>query len=53
MTQITHRGPGRDYYLRKLEQNKTEGEARRALKRQISNIVFHHLVADAAHQPQR
>ena len=53
VTQITHRGPGRDYYLRKLEQNKTEGEARRALKRQISNIVFHHLVADAAHQPQR
>lgn len=52
VTQITHRGPGRDYYLRKLEQNKTEGEARRALKRQISNVVFHHLVADAANQPQ-
>jgi hypothetical protein len=47
VTQMTHRGPGQAYYQRKLAEGKTEGEARRALKRQISNVVFSHLAQDA------
>jgi transposase len=39
-------GPGRAHYDRKLAQNKTPKEAQRSLKRQLSNIVFRHLVDD-------
>lgn len=45
--QIRHPGPGRDYYDRKLAEGKTRKEALRALKRQVSNIVYRHLVYDA------
>ena len=36
------RGPGRgqDYYLRKIAEGKTPAEARRALKRRLSNVVY-------------
>jgi transposase len=40
-------GPGCDYYDRKRAEGKTSKEAIRALKRQISDVVFRTLVADA------
>ena len=45
--QTRHPSPGRDYYLRKMDEGKTRKEALRALKRQISNEVYRHLVYDA------
>ncbi len=50
LSQMRHPGPGRDYYLRKLAAGKTKRAALRCLKRRISNVVFRHLVADAARQ---
>jgi transposase len=44
--QIRDPGPGQVYYQRKLRQAKTPEEARRALKRKLSNVVYRHLVAD-------
>ena len=44
--QIAHPGPGRDYYLKKLAQAKTPKEARRALKRRLSDTVYRHLTSD-------
>ena len=38
---------GRDYYERKIAEGKTQKEAARALKRQISDIVYRQLVRDA------
>ena len=38
---------GRRYFERKLDEGKTKKEALRALKRQISNTVYRHLIADA------
>jgi transposase len=43
-------GPGRDYYLRKLAENKTPNEARRALKRRLANVIYRQLLKDQ-HQP--
>ena len=40
---------GRAYFERKVADGKTNKEAIRALKRQISNAVYRHLVADARH----
>lgn len=40
-------GPGQDHYRRKLAQAKTPAEARRSLKRQLSNIIYKRLLADA------
>ena len=39
---------GRAYFDRRVAEGKTNKEALRALKRQISNTVYRHLVADAA-----
>ena len=44
--QISHAGPGRDYYLKKLAESKTPKEARRALKRRLSDVVFRRLSND-------
>jgi transposase len=44
--QISHPGPGRDYYLRKITQSKTPKEARRALKRRLSDTVYRRLTND-------
>jgi len=41
-----HNNPGRDYYDKKLAEGKTRREALRALKRQVSNVVWRHLVYD-------
>jgi transposase len=38
--QIRNDGRGRDYYLRKIAEGKTPAEARRALKRRLSNVVY-------------
>ena len=39
-------GPGRDYYLRKLAENKTPNEARRALKGRLANVIYRQLLND-------
>jgi transposase len=44
--QIRGPSPGQAYYRRKLDQAKTPEEARRSLKRHLSNVVHAHLAAD-------
>jgi transposase len=46
-TQIRLDTPGRAYYRRKLAEGKTPMEAKRILKRRISDAVYRQLVADA------
>lgn len=46
-SQLSHPGPGRDYYERKLAEGKTQKEAVRSLKRQISDTVYRQLRIDA------
>jgi transposase len=49
ITQIRYQhSPGRAYFDRKLAKGKTGKEALRCLKRQISDAIYAHLVADAA-----
>ena len=48
VTQIAHpSSEGHAYYTRKLAEGKTPSEARRALKRKISNAIYARLAADA------
>ena len=48
VTQIAHKhSDGHAYYQRKLKEGKTPAEARRALKRKISNAIYARLKADA------
>ncbi len=48
VTQIAHKhSDGHAYYQRKLAEGKTPSEARRALKRKISNAIYARLQADA------
>jgi len=48
VTQIAHaKSDGHAYYQRKLAEGKTPSEARRALKRKISNALYARLQADA------
>ena len=44
--QLRNPGPGRDYYDRKRAEGKSTKEAIRALKRQISNVVYRTMLAD-------
>jgi transposase len=46
VTQVRHAGPGRAYFHRKLPERKTNTEAMRALKRQLSDVIYRRLVAD-------
>ena len=46
VTQRAHAGIGRDYFERKLAEGKSPAEARRALKRQIANVVYKRLRDD-------
>ena len=46
VTQVRHGGPGKAYLQRKLAEHKTSGEAMRALKRQLSDVIYRRLVAD-------
>jgi transposase len=51
VTQIAHKhSEGHAYYQRKLAEGKTPAEARRALKRKISNAIYARLKADATTQ---
>ena len=45
--------PGRGFYDRKLAEGHTPKEAIRALKRRVSNLVYHHLIADAQRASRR
>jgi len=47
ITQLRYDCEGRRYYLRKIAEGKTPKEARRCLKRRISDAIYHQLVADA------
>ena len=47
VTQIRGDNPGRDYYRKKIAEGKTTREARRALKRKISDTLYRQLKADA------
>lgn len=47
ITQLRYPCEGRDYYDRKRSEGKNAKEAIRALKRQLSNVVYRTLVADA------
>jgi hypothetical protein len=51
ITQQRHPGPGRDYHAKKITQGKTTGEACRALKRHLADLVYATLVADAQRSP--
>jgi transposase len=44
---------GRKYYLRKISEGQSRKDALRALKRQISDAVYRHLVADAKREARR
>jgi transposase len=44
--QIRTSGPGHDFYQRKLAESKTPAEARRALKRRLSDSIYRHLTRD-------
>ena len=46
VTQIRHDTPGRVYYDRKVAEGKTKKEALRALKRRVSDAVWHQLQID-------
>ncbi|MGH3756125.1 MAG: IS110 family transposase, partial [Pseudonocardiaceae bacterium] len=46
ITQIRHATAGRVYCQRKLEERKTDKEALRALKRQLSNVVYRRFLDD-------
>ncbi|GAA0742556.1 hypothetical protein GCM10010199_69170 [Dactylosporangium roseum] len=47
IVQLRHDTPGRAYYRRRLTEGKTSMEALRALKRQLSDVVFKRMVRDA------
>ena len=47
LAQIGHDTPGRVFFDKKLAEGKTRKEARRALKRRISDAVYRQLVIDA------
>jgi transposase len=49
VTQLRHaHSPGRGYYDRKRAEGHTGREATRSLKRRLSDVIYRHLVADAA-----
>ena len=48
IAQIRHQTEGRRYFDRKVAEGKSNKEALRALKRQISNVVYSHLVIDSS-----
>ena len=45
-TQTRNQGPGRPYFDRKIAEGKSDREALRCLKRQLSNVVYRRLHAD-------
>ena len=53
IVQVYRGGPGRDHYDRKIAELKTPKEAQRSLKRQLSNVVYRHLLEDHARRQNR
>ena len=47
VVQLRHPTEGRAYYDRKVAAGKTPMEAMRALKRRLSDIVYHQMITDA------
>jgi transposase len=47
VSQIRNGAQGRDHYLRKIAEGKGRGEAMRSLKRQLSDVIYRRLLADA------
>jgi transposase len=47
VVQLRHPTDGRAYHDRKAAAGKTSREAMRALKRRLSDIVYHQMVLDA------
>ena len=52
VTQLSRDTAGRAFYRRKLAEGKTRGEAKRALKRQLSDVVYRRLNADDRRRKQ-
>lgn len=52
LVQVSHPGPGQDYYLRKRVAGKSALEAMRCLKRRLSNVVFAALLEDLERRQQ-
>jgi transposase len=51
LSQLSHDTPGRVYLNRRMAEGKTRREAMRALKRQLTNVIYRQLTDDAeAHQ---
>lgn len=48
LSQLSHTSPGRTYVDRRLAEGKSRREAMRALKRQLANVIYRQLRADAA-----
>jgi len=44
--QVRDAGPGQDHYRRKIASAKTSAEARRSLKRRLSNVIYRRIRAD-------
>lgn len=53
VTQARDPGPGRDHYRRKIAEHKTVKEARRSLKRRITNAIYRRILADQQHLEMR
>ncbi len=51
ITQQRHPGAGKAYYAKKIAEGKTTGEARRALKRHLTDLVYATICADAQRSP--
>ncbi len=47
LSQLSHDSPGRAYLQRRIDEGKTRREAMRALKRQLSNVIYQNLLDDA------
>lgn len=46
VTQARDPGPGRDHYRRKIAEHKSVKEARRSLKRRITNAIYRRILSD-------
>jgi transposase len=53
VVQLRHDTDGRRYFDRRVAEGKTPMEAMRALKRRLSNVVYHQLVEDQKRQRQQ
>ncbi|EHB46454.1 transposase IS116/IS110/IS902 family protein [Mycolicibacterium rhodesiae JS60] len=47
MVQITHPGPGRDYFQRRIDEGDSRQRALRSLKRRLSRVVYTRMKADS------